>query len=260
MSHMKSLNDAVHPYRRLVIEHPLHASLTDLGRVRTFMEYHIFAVWDFMCLLKALQRLVTCVEVHWLPNGEPETRRFINEIVLGEESDETEPGRVWSHFEMYLAAMHEIGASTGPIERFLSEIRAGHSVPAALQSGSVPNAAGDFVHRTMDVIHFGSPHTIAAAFTVGREKVIPGMFMEIISRLAPGCPTLHDYFRRHIDIDGNSHGLLSERLLSSLCGSDPAKWSEATESAVDALRSRKLLWDAILEKFNEGTDDMRRAA
>lgn len=177
MSHMKSLNDAVHPYRQLVIEHPLHANLTDLGRVRTFMEYHIFAVWDFMCLLKALQRLVTC-----------------------------------------------------------------------------------FVLRTMDVIHPGSPHTIAAAFTVGREKVIPGMFMEIISRLAPGCPTLHDYFRRHIDIDGNSHGLLSERLLSSLCGSDPAKWSEATESAVDALRSRMLLWDAILEKFNEGTGGMRRAA
>ena len=76
------------PWRERVVAHPLNAHVRDEGTIRIFMAAHVFAVWDFQSLLKALQRLVTCVEVPWLPTSDPEARRLLNEIVLDEESDQ----------------------------------------------------------------------------------------------------------------------------------------------------------------------------
>lgn len=71
------------------------------------MTDHIYAVWDFMSLLKALQRHLTCVDVPWVQVGGSQARRLVNSIVLDEESD-LETGPV-SHYELYLSAMEEIG-------------------------------------------------------------------------------------------------------------------------------------------------------
>jgi len=68
------------------------------------MEHHIYAVWDFMSLLKALQAAVAPAQSPWMPSSRPELRRFINEIVLGEECDEYNVAgmrRFISHFELY---------------------------------------------------------------------------------------------------------------------------------------------------------------
>ncbi len=107
---LRALLEAVAPYLDAVERHPLYRELSSLERLRRFQQYHVFAVWDFMCLLKALQQQLTCPTVPWLPVGDPEVRRLINEIVLGEESDELPGGRVLSHFELYLEAMRESGA------------------------------------------------------------------------------------------------------------------------------------------------------
>jgi hypothetical protein len=92
--------------RKRVVTHRLYDSLNTYCAIVTFMEHHVFAVWDFMSLLKSLQRCLTCVTVPWVPIGATGSRRLINEIVLAEESDERLGGYA-SHFEWYLTAMAE---------------------------------------------------------------------------------------------------------------------------------------------------------
>jgi hypothetical protein len=87
----KRLDDvqrAVQPHIDAIVAHPVFRRLTSVTALRIFMEHHVYAVWDFMSLLKALQRAVTCIELPWVPCGDPAARRFINEIVLDEESDQ----------------------------------------------------------------------------------------------------------------------------------------------------------------------------
>ena len=66
---VEKLKAAVEPIRQEVLSHPLYRELKTREAVVTFMEHHAFAVWDFMSLLKTLQRGLTCVQVPWVPTG-----------------------------------------------------------------------------------------------------------------------------------------------------------------------------------------------
>src|ERR1017187_6231288 len=99
-----TLEKAVHEARQAVVTHPVYAALNSHEAVVVFMEYHVFAVWDFMSLLKSLQRNLTCVEMPWVPSGPSGSRRLINDIVLVEESDAL-GGGFTSHFELYVKGM-----------------------------------------------------------------------------------------------------------------------------------------------------------
>ena len=131
---------------------PFHAERS--GICTRFMETHVFAVWDFMSLLKALQRGLTCVDVPWLPSRFPEARRLINEIVLGEESDVHE-GEAVSHFELYRRAMRQCGASTDAIDSFLRQISQGDSIDATLNETRVSAGARRFVRSTFEFLANG---------------------------------------------------------------------------------------------------------
>ncbi len=218
--------------------------------VRVFMEHHVFAVWDFMSLLKALQRELTCVGLPWLPRGAARTRRLINEIVLDEESDEI-PGRgCFSHFELYRQAMEACGADTGPIDAFVEALRSGVDVPNAMEGAGTPRAARDFVLRTWDVLSNGGTHVIAAAFTIGREEVIPDIFRALVTDLERRHSGRYDllliYLQRHIEVDSKLHGPLALRMLEELCEDDSGRWEEALAWARSALEARVALWDGIL--------------
>jgi hypothetical protein len=202
--------------RERLVSHPLYARIDTADRLRRFMEHHVFAVWDFQSLLKAMQQRLTCTSVPWLPTPDPEARRLVNEIVLDEESDELPDGGYASHFELYLQGMRQAGADTGPVERLLTLLSRGAPVTQALASCGGPAAACEFVRRSFAVIDSGSTHRIVAAFTYGREDVIPDMFRHLVSGLAADEPEVWGRFRfyleRHIAHDDARHAPVCRRI------------------------------------------------
>jgi len=243
---LKSLSDQL-------IQHPLYDQLQSLDAIRSFMEIHVFAVWDFMTLVKFLQRELTCVQIPWVPVGSPSTRRLINEIVWGEESDVDEHGDPISHFELYLKAMSDVGADTQPIENFVSQIQKGVSWKDALTISKAPKAAVEFVTSTMKCVEEGKVHVVAGVFTFGREDLIPDVFIELVRSLSQetesGAATLLYYLERHIEVDGDTHGPMALQMIDELCGNDPARHQEAMNAACGALEARIGLWNGIADKL-----------
>jgi hypothetical protein len=248
------LQAALSAKRAQLLAHPMYAEIHSLTDFQLFMEQHIFAVWDFMSLLKALQRHLTCVEVPWAPKGSPVTRRFINEIVLGEESDLDSEGKVLSHFEMYLEAMQQIGANTLPIHQLTEWLSYGKTLDEALYQLEIREETRAFVRFTFEVINGGQLHKIAALFTFGREDLIPDMFIEILREMQNkgqnNIDKLLYYLERHIEVDGGDHGPISLKMMEEICGSDANKWQEATEVSIQALEKRYALWDGVQAKLN----------
>ncbi|MEL6535689.1 MAG: DUF3050 domain-containing protein [Bacteroidota bacterium] len=245
---LRHMELSLEPLRAQLANHPLYQNLQSLEDIKIFMQHHVFAVWDFMSLLKALQRKLTCVEVPWLPAASPSTARFINEIVLEEETDMNEEGQPMSHFEMYLQAMDQLGADTAPISQFLQAVDEGKAIEHALAEDSMDAGVAEFVRYTFSVIETGRPHLIASAFTFGREDVIPEMFMAILQQADPNnalYPKLAYYLKRHIELDGDDHGPLSLKMIAELCGSDDQKWADALAVAKQALKHRIALWHSI---------------
>lgn len=232
--------------------HPLYASVRTLDDLRCFMEHHVFPAWDFMSLLKYLQSHVAPAGAPWLPGQDPRTQRFINEIVLGEESDVGLPDGSGtpvfiSHFNLYLGAMEEIGADTRPVRSFLKAVKK-RGVASALKRAEMPEPSRRFVATTFKFLDTGKPHVVAAAFALGREQVIPGMFRSLLAKTGISktkAPLFHYYLERHIHLDDELHGPLSLSLLRQLCGDSSRKRQAAAKAAQQAVTARIMLWDGV---------------
>jgi hypothetical protein len=247
---IERLKAGIEPLRKQLIEHPLYKHINSVGELSVFMEHHVFAVWDFMSLLKALQQKLTCTTLPWMPVGNANTRYLINEIVTGEESDVDQHGNRTSHFELYLKAMEQAGSPAAAINDLFEELNHDRNVDEALIIANIPKAARKFVQHTFDVIETNKSHVIAAVFTFGREDLIPGMFISIVKELNEQLPgkveTLLYYLQRHIEVDGDHHSHLAYEMTAELCGDDDHKWQEAFIAVVEALTARIALWDGIL--------------
>ncbi len=246
---LEQLRSTIAPLRQSLLAHPLYHDIRGPAALRVFMQYHVFAVWDFMSLLKALQGGLCGTSIPWMPGPCPAGSRLINEIVLAEETDSDGRGGYGSHFELYRRSMARFGADTSRIDRFLVELKAGQRLPAALQAANVPQPVRRFVSHTFDTIAGGQLCRIAAAFTFGREDLLPHVFQRIVDELsATADGNLEDfrfYLLRHVQLDGEEHGPMATRLVATLCGTDESKWQAAAESAAAALQSRLTFWDAI---------------
>jgi len=249
---IERLKSAVEPARLKVVSHPLYQELNSLEAVVTFMEHHVFAVWDFMSLLKTLQSSLTCVQVPWVPSGPTASRRLINDIVLVEESDELGAGFI-SHFELYLAGMRQAGADTVPIDTFIELVRAGMPVMHSLKEAGAPEPASEFVAITWKFIESAPVYCQAAAFAFGREDLIPDMFDQVATLNAElgQLSTFVDYLRRHIQVDAEEHTPMAMQMLADLCGDDSGKWAACEETINVALAARVRLWDGIHQMILE---------
>jgi hypothetical protein len=237
--------------RQALLHHPVYQKICDQKSLQLFMQHHVFAVLDFMWLLKRLQRELTCCNHPWLPPASPDLARFVNEIVLGEESDEDDNAGYGSHFELYLDAMSNIGAAQTQIESFVSALRSGMSVPAALAEVDIPDSVRQFVIFTDDVSRNGTSAEVACVFCLGREDVIPDMFQRLLQGFdAAGleAPRLRYYIRRHIELDADQHGPLTRRMVDQLCSSASLR-EVAVKTSREAIQRRIQLWNGVVESL-----------
>ena len=248
---IEKIRTKIEPLKQAIVNHKLYSIVENIGDVRIFMQHHVYAVWDFMSLLKSLQHHLTCTSVPWFPKGDGETRYLINEIVTGEESDILPNGLRMSHFEMYLAAMDQAGASTEAINEFLKVLQESHNLQPAFEAASLSPSVRDFITFTFHVIATDQPHLLAAVFCFGREDLIPDMFRSIVNDIEKTDPKnialFKYYLDRHIEVDGDHHSNLAIQMVTKLCGDNEEYWKQAEAAVSAALQFRINLWNGVYD-------------
>ena len=252
MNKIQNLLDEISETRKELLNHSIYSKLNNIESISKFMEIHVFAVWDFMSLVKNLQINLTCVSTPWVPSKNSLTARLINEIVWGEETDVDNKGIAKSHFEMYLDSMDEIGANTKKIKILIDLVKEGKDIFKIIDCLNISNEIKDFLKFTFSTIKENKIHVTAAVFTFGREDLIPNMFIEIVRKIkleSKSVDSLIYYLERHIEMDGDHHGPMAINMINSLCENNEVKIKEALDASKLALEKRIKLWDHIYEKI-----------
>ena len=254
MNAIDTIQEQIKSYKQHLLHHSLYEKVTTLEELHVFLENHVYAVWDFMSLLKALQAKLTCTTTPWLPVGNPAVRYLINEIVVAEETDLALDGSRQSHYEMYVDAMKACGASIQEVALFLEHVQATKNIFVSIKQSNLHPNVKAFLDFTFRVVEEGKAHKIAAAFTFGREDLIPNMFTEILRNFQQNFPEIDlskliYYFERHIELDADEHGPMAMQMIAELCGDSEQKWKEVELVSIEALEKRIGLWNAIEEQI-----------
>ena len=251
---VEEIRASIKELREKLLDHKLYTEIKSIEDLKIFTSNHVFAVWDFMSLLKALQNKLTCTKIPWIPNSNSETAYLINEIVLAEETDIGQDGKRKSHYELYIDAMNDIGVETKTIEQSITQLSSSNDIENEINKLNIHQKIKEFLKFTFSIIKEGKPHKIAAIFTFGRENLIPNMFNEILHEFQRNF-TKNDiskliyYFERHIELDEDEHGPMALKMVSELAEENPLKWKEIEEISKVALEKRIGLWDAIYDNI-----------
>lgn len=250
---IEQIQRAIEPLKQQIINHKVYSAIKNADDLKIFMSYHVYAVWDFMSLLKTLQNNLTCTTVPWFPKGLADTRYLINEIVIGEESDIDHQGVRKSHFELYLEAMEQCGADTTQIQKFIDVLKDTNNFNLAYEASGTPIEASSFVDYTFYIISSNKEWLQAAIFTFGREDLIPNMFVSIVNDIHESFSTdisiFKYYLERHIEIDGEHHSHLAMQMMVNLCGENIDMWKEVELATIESLQKRINLWDGAYNQI-----------
>ena len=259
---MNSITQNLEPLKNRLRNHSLYSKIKDVDDLNIFSNAHVYAVWDFMSLLKFLQINLTSISIPWFPSKNTTTAKLINEIVAGEETDEDQEGQPVSHFEMYIDSIEEFGLNTSEIINNLNTLNNIETIDKDIEKLDIKSYVKDFLKFTFSVIKRGKIHEVASVFTFGREDLIPDMFIPLIEGINSENNDLNKliyYFKRHIEVDGDMHGPMSMEMLSYLCNNDPSKISESALIAEKAILARISLWDGIENEIKTKKNNYEKA-
>lgn len=255
----KFINNEIKELKGQLYKHSVYEAIEDLEDLKIFMQHHIYSVWDFMSLVKYLQNNFAPTTTPWKPSRKCDVQRFINEIVMEEESDknlilEESDVKFISHFELYMHAMEEVEiGSSKSIQSFLEELET-KPLDIVIDGVNIPSASRKFVKTTFNFLKSDKPHIIAAAFSFGREHIIPYMYSDLLTKMKideNDAKRFHYYINRHIELDGGSHGEMAMKMLDILCADDPQKIDEVQATAIKAIQARIHFWDGVLIAIQE---------
>tara|TARA_B100000674_G_C37892488_1_gene939672 strand:+ start:559 stop:1395 length:837 start_codon:yes stop_codon:yes gene_type:complete len=243
-----------------VHEHPIFSALTDERSLSLFMSHHVYAVWDFMSLVKSVQAHVAPCTIPWIPGTDNSVVKAINEIVLSEESDVNMNGTgSCSHYELYLESMKEIGVPITDIVEFVENVRCKGLSEVISYNPNHP--AYKFVGETFKTIIEKDPLIISCWFAYGREKIIPGMFTSALSKLGMSrqqAPHFYYYLERHTELDGDEHSHFAQQLVDHFCKQDESKIKIAQSACKEAIKVRIQFWDGVLEAIKSSKLDIQK--
>lgn len=258
MTGIESLSKKLLPLTEQITHHEVYSKISSLPHLRLFMEQHVFAVWDFMCLLKELFRKIVSTSAPWFPSKDALSANLISSILVEEEGDLAEDGLSYmSHYEMYLKAMNDIGANTTHINRLLSLLKENHSIQDAIALIPIRTGTKNFVLTTFDFFQL-EVHEIAATFVFGREGITASMFLPILKQIETtldssdktNFSTLIYYLKRHIELDAGEHYHKASKMLDNLIGNDVQKLQKAEIAATQALMARIHFLTDIQKSFS----------
>lgn len=152
MEQLISLENDLLDLKNQLKKHEIYNHIKTIDDIKKFMRYHVFAVWDFMSLLKSLQNDLTCTSIPWIPSENSKVARLINEIVLIEESD-IYNGITQSHYQMYIAAMQDIGAICLDIQILITAVKNNVSIFTYLNKSNLDSRIKNYLRNTFDIIN-----------------------------------------------------------------------------------------------------------
>ena len=142
---MNNITKDLEPLKNKLRNHTLYNNIDSIEDLKLFSNAHVYAVWDFMSLLKFLQINLTSLSIPWFPSKNTTTAKLINEIVAGEETDEDQNGEPVSHFEMYIDSIEAFGLNTSNIFKNLNTLKELKTIESDIDKLEIKDYIKDFL-------------------------------------------------------------------------------------------------------------------